>query len=187
MKGILKTKTLRNMRHLPTPENEDQRIQRLLDLNILDTENEIEFDDLTKIVAEFCDVPICLISLVDKNRQWFKSKIGLDVDETPREISFCQYAIMDEQILEIPDSLEDDRFSSNPLVTGDPKIRFYSGAPLIDNDGFMMGTLCVIDRSPKKLNEFQRSALMSIVKTIMRIMELRRKRSSEELIFQVLL
>lgn len=162
------------MQNLPLPDNEVNRIEKLHYYNILDSESEDQFDNLTKLVAEICDVPMCLISLVDSDRQWFKSKVGLDVNETPREISFCQYAIMSEHTLEVNNPLEDDRFKENPLVTGSPKIRFYSGAPLIDQDGLAMGTICVMDQKPRELNEFQKNALESIAQTIMRLIALRK-------------
>ncbi len=153
---------------------EEERIKKLQSYKILDTDSELQFDDLTQLAAQICQVPISLISLVDENRQWFKSKVGLDVSETSREISFCQYAILDNQIFEVQDAQNDERFKKNPLVTGNPNIRFYAGTPLIDNEGFAIGTLCVIDQQPKKLTKQQEEALTRIGRVAMRLIELRK-------------
>ena len=162
------------MSNLPKPANEQERLERLESYEILDTATEAQFDDLTTLAAQIMDVPICLISLVDENRQWFKSKYGLDADETSREISFCQYAIMDEEVFEVEDAQVDERFMENPLVTGQPNIRFYAGAPLTDDDGLNLGTFCVIDRKPKILNQEQKESLKSIARTALRIIKLRK-------------
>ncbi len=143
----------------PTPDNEIERLKALKSYNILDTLNEKEFDRLTELASVICGVPIALVSLIDSDRQWFKSRVGLDAPQTPRDISFCQFAIMGDSIFEINDATADDRFKNNPLVTGAPDIRFYAGYPLIDDNGFALGTLCVIDRAPKKLNPEQQRAL----------------------------
>ena len=163
------------MADLPIPINEKQRIERLHSYNILDTDSEDSFDDFTKLAAQICDVPICLISLVDEDRQWFKSRFGLDIEETPREVSFCQYAIMDEHVLEVKDTLKDERFKDNPLVTGDLSVRFYAGAPLLDEDGFAMGTLCVIDQKPREMTADQKQALQYIANSAIRMIRLRKK------------
>ena len=144
---------------LPMPENEVQRLRALDSYHIMDSEMEVEFDRLTELASVICGVPITLVSLIDANRQWFKSRVGLDAPETPRDISFCQYAITVAELFEVEDALNDDRFKNNPLVQGDPNIRFYAGQPLIDPEGYALGTLCVIDRVPRKLDAAQRRAL----------------------------
>ncbi|MFZ6847512.1 PAS domain S-box protein [Undibacterium sp. RuRC25W] len=137
----------------------------------MDTPNSVDFDDFTRLASEICGTPIALISLVDTDRQWFKSKIGLDATETPRDISFCGHAIHGEELFEIPNALEDDRFRDNPLVTGAPDIRFYAGQPLISANGFGIGTLCVIDRIPRKLNEHQQDMLKVLGRLVVKQLE----------------
>jgi PAS domain S-box-containing protein len=143
----------------PIPANELDRLQALHSYGLLDTAPEEQFDRLTRLAASICEVPIALVSLVDKDRQWFKSKVGLETCETPRDISFCQYAIMDEQIFEVEDASKDARFAASPLVTGEPNIRFYAGQPLVLPDGFVLGALCVIDRVPRVLRDTQKESL----------------------------
>ena len=167
------------MNKYPTPENEIKRLDKLHSYNILDTHAEAIFDDLTKMVSKLLNAPIVLITLVDKERQWFKSKVGLDACETPREISFCQHAIMQDEIFEVENAHGDDRFNKNPLVTGNPNIAFYAGAPLTDNEGFNLGTLCAIDTVPRKLNEFDLSILKTVSKTIIRLIEFRKKQEEK--------
>ncbi len=149
---------------LPVPENERERIEALKSYEILDTLPEEEYDALTNLAAYICQVPVTLITLIDEHRQWFKSKVGIALQETSRSISFCQYAIMGDDILEVPDLKKDVRFENNPFVAGEPHIRFYAGTPLIMPDGFKLGTLCVIDTVPKKLTEEQRSALRTLAR-----------------------
>ena len=162
---------------LPIPKDEEERLKRLYSYDILDTLPEKEFDQITKLASFICGTSISVISLVDKNRQWFKSEVGLGASETSREVSFCQYAIMDEQVLEVNNTLEDDRFKNNPLVTGDPNIRFYAGAPLQTEDGYNIGTLCVIDSEPKQLTEEQRQNLTYLSEMVMaRLEALRQKK-----------
>ena len=144
---------------------EQSRIARLRSLNILDTQAEPLFDAITKAAALVTGMPIALITLVDENRQWFKSNVGLSgVQETPRDMAFCSDTIQGDQILEVPDALVDARFQNNPLVTGQPDIRFYAGAPITLNDGLRMGALCVIDRQANSLSENQRLALQELAR-----------------------
>jgi len=133
------------------------------------------FDDFARIAAAIVGAPIGLITLVDDKRQWFKARCGLDVQETPREIAFCSHALRSPDLLVVPDALQDARFASNPLVTSDPAIRFYAGAPLITPDGFTLGTLCVIDRVPRTLLPEHAEALRSLSRRVMDQLELRRR------------
>ena len=159
----------------PKTLDEKKRIQALYDYEILDSDAEKAFDDLTILASEICETPIALISLVDPLRQWFKSSVGLDAFETERDIAFCAHAIHEHNIFEIPDALEDERFVDNPLVTGVPNIRFYAGAPLITPEGFVIGTLCAISDKPKKLNSHQLKSLEILSREVITQMELRKK------------
>jgi signal transduction histidine kinase/DNA-binding response OmpR family regulator len=156
------------------PENEEQRLEALRRYGILDTLPEQAYDDLTYLAAQICDTPIALVSLVDEDRQWFKSSIGMGVDETPRDISFCGHTIHGGEFFEVANVLADKRFRDNPLVTGPPGIQYYAGAPLITPDGFAIGTLCVIARTPRTMNEDQRSSLMALSRRVVAELELRR-------------
>jgi len=158
----------------PLPKNEAARLEVLQRYAILDTFPEQAFDDLVRLAALICGTPIALVSLVDHDRQWFKSKIGIDDDQTSREVSFCAHAILDESVMVVPDALEDKRFRNNALVTGAPQIRFYAGAPLITEQGHALGTLCVVDRVPRTLTDDQKSALKSLSRLVVAQMELRR-------------
>lgn len=131
------------------PANEDDRVKVLQDLHVLDTAPEERFDRLTRLAKRLFDVPIALVSLVDKHRQWFKSCVGLSVTETSREVSFCGHAILRNEMLLVADARKDERFLDNPLVTGKPYIRFYAGYPLTVPDGQKIGTLCLIDFKPR--------------------------------------
>jgi len=149
-----------------TPADEVARLQRLRELNVLDTAPERRFDRLTELAATIFDVPIALVSLVDEDRQWFKSKVGLDADETSREISFCGHAILQEDALVVADTLADERFADNPLVCGHPDIRFYAGHPLDDGNGHKMGTLCLIDHRPRALGDAERQRLRALARLV---------------------
>jgi diguanylate cyclase (GGDEF)-like protein len=146
------------------PFNEGTRIDSLRALNILDTSPEERFDRLTRLAKRLFDVPIALVSLVDTNRQWFKSCVGLDATETPRDVSFCGHAILGDDIFLIPDAAADERFRDNPLVTGEPHIRFYAGCPLTVADGSRLGTLCIIDRKPREFDDDDRELLRDLAR-----------------------
>ena len=156
------------------PNQEKQRLKVLWQYEVLDTVPEEMFDDLTELAAGICEAPIALISLVDEDRQWFKSKVGVTLGETSRDVSFCAHAIQQEGIFIVPDATLDDRFANNPLVVSDPKIRFYAGAPLITPDGHALGTLCVIDKVPRVLRPEQQQALRVLARHVMTQLELRR-------------
>lgn len=164
----------------PAVQNEKKRLKVLWQYEVLDTVPEELFDDLTELAARICEAPIALISLVDEKRQWFKSKIGTDVRETSREISFCSHAIQQSDLFIVPDAAQDQRFARNPLVTSEPRIRFYAGAPLITADGYALGTLCVIDKVPRQLRPEQKQALVILARHVVSQLELRRR--SRELI-----
>ncbi len=157
------------------PADETARLEALRAYEILDTVPEEAFDELTRLAAHICETPIVLMSLVDGDRQWFKSRVGLDAESTPREESFCAHAILDQhRLLTVPDATLDPRFADNPLVTGDFHLRFYAGAPLVSPTGQPLGALCVIDRVPRELSAVQRDALEIIGRQIMTQMEARR-------------
>ena len=163
------------MEAAPLPDNEDERLAELLSYDVLDTEAEQLFDDLTTLASQICDTPIALISLIDPDRQWFKSRVGLDAEETSREIAFCSHAILQDDVFEIPNASLDPRFHDNPLVTGAPDIRFYAGAPLVSPSGHAIGTLCTIDRKPRKLTKSQKTSLQTLSKSVVAHLELKRK------------
>jgi GAF domain-containing protein len=158
----------------PAKNNEARRLKVLWQYDVLDTVPEEVFDDLTELAARICEAPIALISLVDEDRQWFKSKVGVTINETSRDISFCAHAVKQQELFIIPDATKDLRFANNPLVTSDPKIRFYAGAPLITPDGHALGTLCVIDKVPRQLRPDQQQALRVLARHVMTQLELRR-------------
>lgn len=158
------------------PFNEDDRLRNLNEYAILDTIEEQEYDDITFLASVICGTPIALITIIDHNRQWFKSHHGLDVRETSRENSFCAHAINDpEHLLLVKDSREDSRFHDNPLVSDAPNIIFYAGMPLVNSEGFCFGTLCVIDNKPKEMNQTQIKALIALSKQVVKLLDLRRK------------
>jgi len=157
----------------PLPPNEKERLEALAAYDILDTSVEEAYDDLVALAAELCDVPIALFTLVDDKRQWFKASFGLGVRETSRDVAFCAYAVLHGELFVVHDATHDERFSDNPLVTGDPSIRFYAGAPLRSRGGHPLGTLCVIDRRPRQLTERQAKALERLRRQGELLLELR--------------
>jgi len=162
------------MLKLKPPMDEVARLQALRDLAILDTAAEAGFDELTRTAALVCQVPIAFISLVDDQRQWFKSRYGIEVSESPRALALCAQAIeQPEELLEVEDASQDPRFSAHPLVTGAPRLRFYAGAPLVDSAGHALGTLCVCDRQPRTLQPWQREVLGTLARQVMRLLEAR--------------
>jgi GAF domain-containing protein len=158
----------------PIPDNEAHRLTALREYQILDTTAEQSYDDIASLAAYLCDVPIAMISLVDESRQWFKSKLGLNERETPRDVAFCAHAILQSEPLIVRDALKDARFSDSALVTRSPHIRFYAGFPLTSPEGFVLGTLCAIDRKPRQLSAEQKQAMQSLSRQVMALLELRR-------------
>ena len=159
----------------PLPHNEIERIDSLKSYDILDSLPEKDYDDITKLASEICGTPVSLISLIDDQRQWFKSAYGVDVRETPRDFAFCSHGILNpNEIFIVPDLREDIRFASNPLVAGEPHVVFYAGVPLVNKDGFPLGSLCVIDSAVNELNENQLKALKSLAKHVVNLLELRK-------------
>ncbi len=163
------------MKPAPIPYNEDARVRALRDLEVLDTGPEAEFDALVRVASMVTGTPISLISLVDSERQWFKANIGLPgASETPRDLAFCSHAILDDALLEVPDATQDVRFADNPLVIDRPDIRFYAGVPIQLSDGYRVGTLCVIDRTPRTLTDNQREILAHLAGAAAQALEGRR-------------
>lgn len=156
-----------------TSDPVQQRLAALERYDILDTPPEQEFDDLTFLAAFICDTPMASVTLLDAKRQWFKSKLGLEADETPIEQAFCAHTIKQRGVFNVTDARQDERFANNPLVTGDPHIRFYAGAPLWSDDGVALGTICVIDRVPKSLSNQQQEALAALSRQVINQMEQR--------------
>jgi GAF domain-containing protein len=161
-------------------DKEAERLEALHQCHILDTDPEEAFDDLTRLAAHICGVPISAVSLVDEHRQWFKSIQGLPVRETGRDVAFCAHTIGQPDLMVIPDAHEDRRFADNPLVTGDPNIRFYAGAPLVTADGHALGSLCVIDRVPRQLTPEQESALRLLARQATLQLEMARHTADQE-------
>jgi hypothetical protein len=158
----------------PIPENEAQRLAALREYRILDTAAEQTYDDITALAAYLCNVPVAMISLVDESRQWFKSKLGLNECETPRDVAFCAHAILQTEPLIVRDALKDTRFSDSALVTRSPHIRFYAGFPLATSEGLALGSLCAIDRRPRQLSAKQKTAMQALARQVMTLLELRR-------------
>lgn len=155
--------TMDAMMTAPLPADEEQRLSNLRSFGVLDTLPQRAFDDITSLAASICDTPIALISLVDQHRQWFKSKVGMKVSEGPREFALCAHAILNPtEVLVIPDALQDTRFVNNPLVLSEPRVRFYAGAPIVSEEGYALGTVCVIDNHARTLTHSQKTALRSL-------------------------
>lgn len=157
---------------IPYPVEEQRRLAFLRSLDLLDTAPDPAFDRVTRLASRLLDVPISLVSLVDENRQWFKSKVGLEVDETPRDFAFCAYTIMEDDSLVVDDATHDARFSSNPLVVSDPNIRFYAGVPIRSTEGLAIGTLCVIDSKPKTLKPEELDVLHDLASIVTKEIQL---------------
>lgn len=168
------------MEKLPIPPNEKERLRALRNYQIVDTLPEAEFDRLTELATLICGTPISLVSLLDEHRQWFKSKVGLNIPETERSLAFCRYAIMNNEVLEVEDAAKDERFKNNLLVTSEPFIRFYAGYPLIDPNGYALGTLCVIDNKPSKLTDQQQRALKLLGELTISLIVERRQREEQK-------
>ena len=158
----------------PTPDQLRRRITALASYAIMDTPPERQFDDLARVASVLCQTPIALISLLDDSRQWFKARIGLEATETPIEDAFCAYAIEGTEVMVVPDAEKDPRFSTNPLVLGGPRIRFYAGAPLITSEGVALGALCAIDRRPRELALELRDGLGALARQAVNLLQLRR-------------
>lgn len=158
------------------PTNEQERLQNLYSYELLDTLPEKDYDDITKLASFICNTPVSLITLVDKNRQWMKSAHGVNLEQTLREHAFCAHTILQpDEMMVVADAEKDERFSNNPLVTGEPHILFYAGVPLVTEEGFAIGSLCVLDNKPGSLNESQREALKTLANQTMRLIQLNKK------------
>jgi len=162
------------MKSAPFHPEEEERLALLKSYDLLDTEPDEKFDRLTRLAAHLTESPIATVALVDSDRQWFKSKVGLDGDGGPRETAFCAHTILDDKVMVVEDTNRDERFADNPLVTGDPHIRFYAGAPLVTKKGLPLGTLCVIDRKPRVFSPEQRRVLQDLANMVVDEMELHR-------------
>jgi GAF domain-containing protein len=162
------------MEQLTKPKNEEARLAALEKYAILDTDPEAVFDDLTLLASFVCKTPMAMISLIDEERQWFKSAVGSTAKETSRDVAFCSNAIMQEDVFVVPDATKDERYRNNPMVVADPHIRFYAGAPLITDEGYALGTLCVIDQKPRELEPEQHDALKALSRLVLAQLEFRR-------------
>src|SRR3954447_15263302 len=158
----------------PLPDNETDRLAALYGLDILDSAPEQDFDDIVALASNVCGTPMSLVTLVDTDRQWFKARVGTDLTETSRDLSFCAHAILGRDLLVVPDARQDARFRDNPAVDTDDGVRFYAGAPLVTTDGFALGTLCVVDQEPRRLDVEQLQALRALARQVTSQLELRR-------------
>ncbi|MBC7806311.1 MAG: SpoIIE family protein phosphatase [Akkermansiaceae bacterium] len=168
------------------PPNEEERLSALKRYDILDSPVEEAFDNITRLISHICDAPISVINLIDRDRQFFKSEVGLGVRETPLDTSLCAHAILQPGLMVVPDTTIDPRFSDNPLVTGDPRLRFYAGALLETSDGHALGTLCVLDYKTRELTTAQADALQILARQVMALLELRRRYAHEKNIAETL-
>lgn len=157
----------------PVSEQEEKRLAALARYRVLDTQAEQTYDDIVKAASFVCGTPIALVSLIDERRQWFKARVGLETSETPREQAFCAHTVAQMSTMVVEDATRDSRFAANPLVTGEPKIRFYAGAPLITPDGYGLGSLCVIDRQARQLDSKQIEILEALARVVVNSLELR--------------
>ena len=159
------------MSKLKSIENEIDRLNALHKLKLLEDQSDPKLEKIAKLASEICNAPISLINLVEENQTFFMAKVGTNLTGSPREISFCSHAIEGSSIMEVSDAMIDERFNKNPLVTGDPNIKFYAGAPLITSNGYNIGTLCVFDTQPKKLSNIQLEALETLSGQVIAILE----------------
>lgn len=164
---------------IPIPRDEKQRLAALQRYDILDTPPEKTFDSIAILASHICNTPIALLVLIDRNRQWFKARVGIRLQETPREFAFCAHTIMQRRLLIVRNATQDERFASNPFVAAGPRYRFYAGAPLVTPDNRALGTLCVIDKIQRTLTDSQKADLRSLSRLVMTELELRRSLHSE--------
>lgn len=170
----------------PIPQDETQRLEALHALHAFETSLDPHFQQLVELTSKTFETPISLVSLVDTNRQWFKARVGLPAEETPRDVAFCAHAILSDEPLIVEDATQDQRFSENPLVLGEPHIRFYAGAPLISSAGYRLGTLCAIDTKPRKVNALQVAALQTLAAIAVRSLNIQSEliNATSELLYQ---
>jgi diguanylate cyclase (GGDEF)-like protein len=167
--------------YAPRPANDEERLKALLRYELLDSATERDFDDLTLLASYICQTPIAMVTLIDRERQWFKSKIGVENRESPRDFSFCAHAILQPAMMVVPDAMDDGRFARNPMVTGEPHIRFYAGVPLHSaEEKQALGTLCVIDRVPRELSAEQMRLLEALARQVQLLFEMRLKLLQEK-------
>lgn len=159
---------------LPPSNDDPARLAELKRLDVMDSSEDQAYDDITRMAADVCGTPMALITLVDGTRQWFKSRVGLQLTQTPRQHAFCAHAIQTpDQVMVVTDARKDERFTSNPLVTGDPNIRFYAGAPLVTASGHALGTICVIDTEPRDIEPSQLETLQFMAQQVVSMLEAR--------------
>ena len=164
------------MKTAPIPANEEERLEKLRQYEILDSATEQDYDDIARLVTQICGTSLSTISFVDRDRQWFKAAVGIEDKETSRDVAFCAHTILGTELFTVEDASADPRFADNPLVTIDPQLRFYAGMPLITPDGYRLGALCAMDRSPRKLTAEQEEALGVLARHVVDLLELRRSR-----------